>query len=535
MSSLRRRGAVLALGAALAAAACTASTPPPEPAPTGAPSPTAAPSPAALAADRFQILHTNDIHGRLDSTTITTGAKSFEQGGLALLGGMIERQRARAPQRTLTLDAGDAMVGTLISAADKGQSLIKAMSVARYDALALGNHDFDWGQEEIAKRAREASFPFLTANVVEEASGRTPPFAKPYVVKDVGIARVGIIGVTYPSSSIINAKGIRGLKFGSAIEGVRRWIGEVRQQADVIVVLSHNGIDGGSARLEGDSTLAQIVTGIDVIIAGHDHRALRTAQTVGTTKIFQTGANAENLGRVEVTIDPATKKVAAVTGSDVLLTVATGAAPPHPEIAKIVADRRAEADKYSKRVVGRTTEFLAQDREMNNPLGNFVADALLDYGRKQGWNSDIAFYNSAGVRAPIGIGEVTYGKLFEVLPFGNTLVSVDLTGEQLKEVFEGMAGAAGRLFMSGGTMRYRFANAAGQRVTAATVGGQPLDPKRTYHVITIDYLHNGGDGHTGFAKGTNVIYGDIELDAVATYFEAKSPIAPTSPGRVVQE
>lgn len=494
------------------------------------------PAPAALAplpADKIQILHTNDIHGRLDSVKVTTGSSSFDQGGLALIGGMVARHRARAPERTLVLDAGDAWVGQLISSIDRGKSIVAAMTLTGYDAMALGNHDFDWGQEELAARAAEASFPFLTANVVLEATGDPPPFAKPFIVKDLGITRVAVIGLTYPSSSIIRAASVRGLRFGSPVESVKRYLPEMQRQADVIVALTHLGLEGGSARLGGDTELAMAVPEIDLIIGGHDHQAFRTARAVGETKVFQTGAYSENLGRVEVTIDPATKKVASVKGGDALLIVSTGAAEPHPEIAKLVAERRTEANKYATRVVGTTSEFLQADRDMNNPLGNLVADALLDYGKKQGWQTDLAFYNGAGLRASIGVGEISYGKLAEVLPFGNTIVSVDLTGAQVSEVFEGMAGAAGRLFVAGGTMSYRFTNPSGRRVLEATVGGAPLDPARVYRVATIDYLQGGGDGHTGFVKGTNLIYGDVDVDVVAAYIEANSPIAPTSPGRVL--
>jgi 2',3'-cyclic-nucleotide 2'-phosphodiesterase (5'-nucleotidase family) len=517
---------------------CTAAVPPSG---TALPETSAGPTASAavtavLPPNKIQILHTNDIHGHIDSAKVTTGGRTFEQGGLALVGGMIQAQRARAPGRTLVLDGGDAWVGTLISAVDKGRSVIQAMSLIGYDAMALGNHDFDWGQDELTARAKEASFPFLTSNVVDGAFVASPPFAKPYIVKDLGIAKVGIIGVTCQSSTIIKASSVAGLRFLPAIDSVRRVLPEVQKQSDVIVVVSHMGIEGGSGGIcGGDTALAKAVPGIDLIIGAHDHSAFRTARVAGTTKIFQTGSYTDNLGRVEITIDPATKKVAAVQGSDVLLTVSTGAAAPQPDVAKLIEARRAEADKYGARVIGRTTEFLQADRDMNNPLGNVIADALLEYGQKQGWKSDLAFYNGAGVRSSLQIGDITFAKLAEVLPFQNTVVNVDLTGDQVKEVFEGMAGSAGRLFVSGGTMAYRFANGDGKRVIRATVGGQPLDPKRVYHVSTIDYLLGGGDGHTGFTKGTNVIYGDLDVDAVAPYFTAHSPLSPTSPGRVTQE
>ena len=525
------RRSILPLLLVLLVAACTSTTPPRSEGPAAS-----ATAKAALAPDRLQILHTNDIHGKLDPSVVATGGRTFEQGGMALIGGMVQAQRARAPERTLVLDAGDAWVGQLISAIDHGRSVVRAMSLIGYDAMALGNHDFDWGQDELSQRAKEATFPFLAANIVEESSGASPPFARPYVVKDLKIARVAVIGLTYPSSSIIRAASVKGLKFLPAVESVKKYLPEMQKQADVIVAVTHLGIEGGTGRVGGgDTALAQAVPEIDLIIGGHDHQAFRTARVVGKTKIFQTGANADNLGRVEVTIDTATKKVATVQGADVLLPVSTGAAPPQPEVAKLVAERRAEAEKAGAKIIGRATDHFAQDRDMNNPLGNMIVDALLEYGRQQGWKTEIAFYNSAGTRASISAGDITFAKLAEVLPFQNSVVNVDLTGDQLKEVFEGMAGSAGRLFMSGGTMSYRFANAAGSRVLKGTVAGQPLDATRIYHVATIDYLLGGGDGHTGFGKGTNVIYGDLDVDAVAAYVQARSPLSPVSPGRVTQE
>ncbi|MBI2325573.1 MAG: bifunctional metallophosphatase/5'-nucleotidase [Chloroflexi bacterium] len=538
---LRTRSAFVLVCLLAFVAGCTASTPPPgglEIA-SAAPAATTAAATGAgqpLAANKLLILHTNDLHGRLDAATVVTGGKPFEQGGLPMIGGMIARERARAPDRTLVLDAGDAWVGQLISGIDRGRSMVKAMSLIGYDAQALGNHDFDWGQDELAARAKEASFPFLTANVVEEATGRTPAFARPFIVKDLKIAKVAIIGLTYPSSTIIRAASVKGLRFEPAIDSVKKYLPEMKAQADVIVALSHLGIEGGSARLGGgDSALALAVPDIDLIIGGHDHLAFRTARSSGKTRIYQAGSNGDNVGRVEVTVDPATKKMSAVQGADVLLPVSTGAATPQPEVAKVVAERKAEAEKIGSKVIGKATGLFAQDREMNNPLGNVVADALLDYGVKQGWKTDIAFYNSAGTRAAVGEGDITYFKLAEVLPFQNSVVSVDLTGEQLKEVLEGMAGNAGRLFMSGGTMTYRFSNASSSRVLKAAVAGQPLDLKRVYHVATIDYLLGGGDGHTGFAKGTNVLYGELDVDVVAAYVQSKGTLSPVSPGRVTQE
>ncbi len=539
-----RGGARFAAAALLAAVvlACTAVPPSAVPSASGPVASAAAVGTASagasgpLPANAFQILHTNDIHGRLDSASVVTGAGAVDQGGMALLAGMIDRERARAPERTLLLDGGDAWVGQLISAIDHGRAVVQAMSMIGYDAMALGNHDFDWGQDELLARAKEATFPFLAANLVAEATGAVPAFAKPYIVKDVGVAKVGIIGLTYPSASIIKAASVKGLRFLPAVDSVKKVLPEVKAKADVIVVLSHLGIEGGTARIGGgDTALAEAVPDIDVIVGAHDHLAFNVPRVVGRTRILQAASYAQDLGRVAITVDPATRKVTGVQNAAILLPVLSNAATPDPKVAALVSARRAAADAVGKTVVGTAAGELEQSREMDSPLGNVVADALLDYGREQGWKSDVAFYNGAGIRASIPKGDFTYAKLAEVLPFQNTVVSVDLTGAALREVLEGMAGSAGRLFMSGGTMRYRFANPPGKRVLDATVGGAPIDPARVYHVATIDYLLGGGDGHAEFAKGTNVVYGDLDVEVVAAYAKAHSPLPATSPGRVTQE
>ncbi len=493
---------------------------------TGVPLDVPSPSVAALASDRIQLLHTDDIHGHLDYDTVKGGgSSSFDQGGMATLAAQVNALRRRAPDRTLLLDGGDAWQGTFISNANKGEAVTRAMTLMKYDAMTVGNHDFDWGQDVLAQRAKEASFPFLATNVVETATGKLPSYLRPYVIKDLGIAKVGVIGVTNPdSNTIVKATSVAGLKFGPATQ-VQRYIAEVQSQVNIVVVVAHIG--------SADATkLARDVPGIDVIVAGHDHAPIQTARLEGKTTIVDAGAYTQYLGRLEITVDPATHKMKdAVRAGELIAVAASSSLRPDPEIAGLVEARRAEADKYTSRVVGTIKSNLDNPRDENG-LGNMITDAFVEYGKQQGWKTDVAFYNAAGVRAPLKAGPVTYGQLYEVLPFGNTIVNVDLTGDQLKEVLEDASGRAGRLQIGGGRWAYRFANAAGERVLEATIAGQPLDPRRVYHVATIDYLLLGGDGHTWFGKGTNVIYGDIEVDAVAAYMTAHSPLDPKVEGRI---
>jgi len=512
----------------VAAAGCAPGSPPALP--------SASPGTGPLAADRIQILHTNDIHGHMDVTgAVPDQAVTFSQGGLVAMAQQIERLRARAPERTLLLDAGDAWQGTYISNENHGQAIARIMSLLRYDAQAVGNHDLDWGQDVLRERAKEASFPFLCANCAE-ADGTVPAYLKPYAVKDLGLVKVAMIGLIIPTAaSIIKDTSVAGLHFLPAADTVRRYLPELRRQADLIVAVTHIGLE--PLVFEGDRALARAVPELDVIVGGHSHTALRAATSEGKTIIVQTGAFAANLGDLELVIDPATKAVSAAPTRSVELLPIAAAKGAQSDLVKqiqtIVDERKDIGRKYTERIVGRIVAPLDNPRAECG-LGNLIADSLLEYGRIQNWKSDVSFYNFAGVRAPLAAGEVSYGKLYEVLPFTNVVVSLDMTGLQLRAVFEAAAGG-GRLHVGGARYSYRFEAPIGSRVRSVTVGGTPLDDTRLYHVVTIDYLYGGGDGHREFKDSTNLIYGDIEVDVVAAYMTAHSPLDPKVEGRITQE
>lgn len=507
------------LTAVLLAAACEAAAPPPVPSPAA--------TVAALLTDRIQVLATSDIHGRMESERITVSGKAFERGGVALLAGVAAQQRSRGPERTLLLDAGDTWQGAFISNANRGAALVQVMNRMGYDAQALGNHDFDWGQDVLRARAGEAQFPFLAANVIEEATGRLPRYVKPYVVKDLKVARVGIIGLTYPgSAAIVKATAVQGLRFLPAADAVRTYLADLRQQVDILVAVAHITTGGGG---DEDVQLARDVPELDLVVGGHSHLPQSTALTQGKTVIVRPGAFAQQLARLELTVDPATRKVVAATKGDVLIVVASGKVEPDPVVAKIVQERAAEAKAVTGRVIGRTLVPLVPVRNGESELGNLVADAMLEYCRAQGWRSDVALHNTPGLRSTVDAGDISYGKLYEVLPFDNAVVSIELTGEQLQRVLDRNGSI---LVIADATYARTSANPEGSRITEASVGGKPLDRARVYRVCTIDYLALGGDGLTVFTEGKNLIYGDLTADVVAEHIERRSPVSPKREGRI---
>lgn len=515
---------------ALVLAACTAAPDQPFSSAftTGSSAPAASAGP--LAADRIQILHTNDIHGRMEAETVRVGNNSFQKGGVAQLAGLTAQFRARAPDRTLLLDAGDAWQGAFVSNENRGAALVQVMDRMGYDAQALGNHDFDWGQDVLRARAGEATFPFLAANVVDETTGLVVPFAKPYIVKDLRLARVAVIGIANPGTPAINKPAnVKGVRFLPAAETVRKYLPELRAQADIVVAVTHIGKDD-------DVALARAVPDIDVIVGGHSHTAIQTAILEGKTTIVQAGSYSEWLGHLELTIDPQTHAVTAAARGSELATIATGGAKPDAEVARIVADRAAAARSVTSRVVGKTLVALEPQSAGEFPLGDVIVDAMLDYCRAAGWGSDIALHNNSGVRSSIPAGDITYGQVYEVLPFDNVVVSIDLAGAQLRKIFERtVSGRPGNLLVAGGSYAFRWSADAGQRISSVTVSGAPLDPARTYHVCTIDYLALGGDDQTTFREGTHVIYGDLTAEVVSDYLTRHSPVSPKNEGRIVQQ
>jgi 5'-nucleotidase len=479
------------------------------------------------ATETITILHTNDMHGYIEPEVIRVGGKSFESGGMANLAGLVASIRAKDPIHTLILDAGDIWQGTFISNQSKGEIMVAAMNSMKYDAAAPGNHDFDFGQDVLRARADQATFPFLAANLVEESSGQPPVYVRPYMIKTLGTVRVGVIGLTYPGTPAINKPAnVRGLRFLGGVEAVRTYLPEVRRQADVVIVLSHLGIDG-------DQQLAESVDGIDLIVGGHTHIELRNARQIRDTVIVQAGSKAKLLGKVAITLDTHTKRITAITKQNVLLNVVSTEVTPDPAVKRLVDSKVAEARVILDRPLGETLIDLEQSYEGEFPLGNLIADAMLAANQAGDRPADAAMHNNSGIRARIPKGPITYGMLYQVLPFDNVLCAIDLTGEQLMRILERtVAGRRGNLVVAGMTYQYDWTQPVGSRIVAVTIQGKPLDPMKTYRIQTIDYLCSGGDGQETFKEGRNPAFGDPVVDVVAEYIRTHSPVNPKVEGRI---
>jgi 2',3'-cyclic-nucleotide 2'-phosphodiesterase (5'-nucleotidase family) len=499
----------------------TASSSSPDPTATGAQSPSKQVEATPI---QLTLLHINDLHGAL----FADAKGDPERGGMAQLIGLVDRERAKAPGPTLFLDAGDSIQGTYVSNRSRGEAVFEILNAAGLDAMVLGNHEFDWGLDVLRQRIEQARFPLLAANLETESGQPLEsllPGVSPYAVFTAGDVRVGVLGLTYHNlAAIVRASAIEGLRTVKGIDALERYLPELQEQADLVVVLSHMGV-------EADQELARARPELPLIVGGHSHRLLAKGLRVGQTTIAQAGAYGEHLGKITLAATPGRTPVTeGIRASAVPVTVS---GPTDAEAQGIVAKWAQEVEEAGSQLVGQAAIPLRTARGVETALGNLVTDSMRAADLGDGHTCDVALYNDGGIRADLNAGPITYAELYSVLPFENSLIGLHLDGRQVRRMLEDGIGERGsEIQVSGLTFEYDPGGGPGKRVTEVQVGGVSLDPQRTYRVVTVDYLYTHSQFRGSLGKGVNVVYDGLHLDAVIDYVRAHSPVAPQAQGRI---
>jgi 2',3'-cyclic-nucleotide 2'-phosphodiesterase (5'-nucleotidase family) len=469
------------------------------------------------------ILHVNDTHGHILPGIVKTVDPEWPVGGAAWLAQMIEDERAKNPKGTLLLSGGDMFQGTPVSNVFRGAPVTEIMNALAFDAMAIGNHEFDWGMDTLWRLRTAARTPWLAANIVD-GQGKALPGVKPWIITERKGIRIAVIGITTPETVwTTNPRNVAGLAFREPWDVLPAIIREVRSQgAQLVVVLSHCGLDA-------DRKMAGEVAGIDVIVGGHSHTAVVDPVVVGKTVIVQAGCYGQYLGVLELSVDPESGRIEHFTDRKELKVVYSGPKDSFdPAIAGIVASYDDRIRDRFAAVIGSTEVDLKRYSRGESNLGNLIADAMRDTAK-----ADIALMNSGGIRTDIPRGAVTLEQLYTLLPFDNVLVSMDLTGRQLLQILEESArGLHGILQISGLRVTADLTRPTGQRIVGVEIGGRPLAAEKMYRVVTNDFLAAGGDEFTGFREGNNVAYGDDIRDVAAAYLKKHSPVRPRIEGRI---
>jgi 5'-nucleotidase/UDP-sugar diphosphatase len=459
---------------------------------------------AASAEPNVVFLHWNDFHGQFRpqraAWKLRPGLPTDSAplvGGAASLAGYVQRERDAAKargRRVVVTDGGDWYQGTLEGNETKGELVVAFRNRLQPDAVVLGNHEYDFGPENVRRLCRLAGHPVLAANiVVDKARTRMPiDCVQPFARLDVHGVRVAVLGLITSDTKAVSTGPWGEDRFEDEFEALRVVLPAAEKAGDVVVLLTHCGLDV-------DRLLAKKFPQVPLILGGHSHTGLPEPVREGGTWIVQTHGKASGVARVEARADRAQKRLELLRGELVELDLAR-----HPED----PDTRKWIDAQTKGLAATwdapigTIQIAAYDERSprSSAAGNLVADAFRAHAK-----ADLGFTNKGGLRARLVSGPLTRRMLYELLPFENNLVSFSLTGAQVRQALQsGLAKDRRPLELSGGSYRYEE-GPDGRVLREVVIGGAPLDETRSYRVATSSFLARGGDGIGVFASGTDLV------------------------------
>ncbi|MBM7553448.1 bifunctional metallophosphatase/5'-nucleotidase [Thalassobacillus pellis] len=474
-----------------------------------------------------QLLGINDFHGQLDVYRTIGDRKA---GGAEYLAAYLNKYE-QTNKNTLIVHAGDVVgASSPVSSLLQDEPTIEILNEIGFDVGTLGNHEFDEGVDEMLRLINGgehpktgyfegANFPYTAANVVDKETG--DPILPPYVIKKVNGMPIGFIGVvTTETKNIVLPSGIEGVKFTDEATAINKAVEELKAKGvEAIVTLahvpSHSDQDGSNASGEVVEFAPQIDDEVDVIFGGHNHSYTNTM--VDGKLIVQSYSYGTAFSDVDLMIDPKTKDIVSQEAS--IVTTYHDRIEPDPTVKNMVEKYSKDIEDLVNQVIAKAAEPITTDADVSgeSSLGNLVADS-----QRAAMGTDFAFMNPGGIRASLDEGPITWGELYTMLPFGNNLVKMTLTGEQIKAVLEQQwAGEYPRILQVSG-LHYTWDESApaGEKIVSMTdSNGNPINSQQQYTVTVNNFIATGGDGFTVLKEGTNQVTGPLALDAMIDYLE----------------
>ncbi|MDK2885443.1 MAG: 5-nucleotidase / UDP-sugar diphosphatase, partial [Thermosipho sp. (in: thermotogales)] len=462
----------------------------------------------SLFATKLTVFHINDTHGH---AWTFSEYKNPDIGGFAVIASIIDEERAVNPN-VLFLHAGDINTGVPESDLLNALPDIFALNRMKLDAMAVGNHEFDKDRSVLEYQMSIAKFPFLSANIYKDGK----PFFTPYIIKNVGGVKVAIIGFTTEETAILEPLYSSDLEFKNVVEVAKELVPKLREEADVVIALTHLGMGMEHAgNYTTSEQLAQEVEGIDIIIDGHSHTKLEEAKVINNTIVVQAWEWGKILGKLELDVEDG--KIVDWNWTPIPVKLADFEEALYVKVPLDVF-KKMGSEKLDT-VIGETKILLDGERShvrsRDTNLGHLITDAML-------WKTgaDVALQNGGGIRASIQPGKITIRDILTVLPFGNTVYVMKLKGSELLKVLEYAAsleeGKGAWLHVGGLTWK-----SVGAKVTEVMVNGEPLDPDKVYTVVTNNYMAGGGDGYTVLKENKDSGYdtGFVLADVVVEYIQ----------------
>lgn len=505
---------------------------------------------APAMADKLVILHTNDTHSNIDPSA----------GGA---GGILQRKAImdsvkKAEKNVIAVDAGDAVQGSLYFKYFRGDVEYPLMDMSGYDIRILGNHEFDNGLDELASRWQQVKGDRLSANYDFTGTPAEGIF-QPWTIKHVGDKNIGFIGINVDPESLIAYSSYPGMKFLNVIETANSVAQYLREEkgCDLIVAVTHIGYETDLPGKTTDPELAAASKDIDIIIGGHSHTLIDPADPKGNPYLIpnaegkpvlvtQTGKYGKYVGKIEVDMAHLTNKDA--SRFKYSLIPVTDRFPEESldkEMREFLLPYREKVDSVNHRVIGKSARHLVNS-DRNGGFGNFAADFAMWYGNMKAdslsatgnatHRPDMAIMNIGGIRQEMPEGDVTEGQILSTFPFSNHMTLIAVSGADIIEALR-VAAQKGGEAISGNVRVVTDSDCGVRRVV---INDEVMEPEKTYHVMTIDYVAEGNDGLRTLANHKNIWRDDIEMCApMLRYLDHLRslglPVAPDPTGRFVEE
>lgn len=471
---------------------------------------------------RVTLLQVNDVY---QFAPVDRGTR----GGLARVMTLRKRIMQESPN-TLLLLAGDTISPSVESITYKGQQMIDSWNTIGLNLATFGNHEFDFGPEELVKRIKESKFQWINANVIDKKTGKPFGDTPPFVIREFAGVKVGLFGIVLPETKNTSRPGPN-VEFQDPCTAAQRVVPQMRAAgAQAIVALTH-------LSMREDKQLARCAD-VDVIIGGHEHTLLESL--AGHAPIFKMTADARELGRIDLNINKTSGKLESI---DWKVIPVTSEVNDDPQFAAVYNKYGKLLEELSERVGHTDVELNAKSedgRTRETNVGDLVADSF-----RQWANSDVGLMNGGSIRADALIppGDLTQRDVLSILPFKNPVVKIEVTGATLRAALEhGVARSAedaepGRFpQVSGVRFSFDATRPAGSRIVSLTVGGQPLDEKKIYTLATTTFIaRDGGDGYTMFKDARYLIgpeKGRIDSNILRDAITAVKTIALKTDGRI---
>ena len=486
---------------------------------------------------QLTILYTNDHHGHF-------WKNRHGEGGFAAQKTLVDQIRKEvksAGGHVLLLSAGDINTGIPESDLLDAEPDFKAMWAIGYNAMALGNHEFDNPPDVLMKQKQWAAFPFLSANTVKKSTGK--PLFDDFKIWDFDGLKVAVIGlITADTPELVIATNVEKLEFKDPVEVAKSTVPKLRKKAAVVIALAHMGFYenaqyGSSA--PGVVTLARSVPGIDVIVGGHSHNKITEPVVENGTLILQAADDGKYVGRLDLTFKngvvsmqgnrliPVNLKKKVKKGGKKVRVLIEEEIKEDPDMLALLTPFYEQGQSKLAKVIGSTTGVFEGERKIvrsqETNLGNLIART-----QRLKVGADVAIMNSGGIRTSIVKGDITYKDVLKVQPFSNSIGLVTLTGKELKKYCEI---AANKTAGSGAYAQFDNANVVmkGESLESLSVGGAPVDDTKKYRLAINSFIAAGGDGYmkvTGLP--TFVDSGFIDADTLKEYIQKNTPLNPAN-------